>query len=85
MLYLKYHCTHVSDEKLVHIEQSYWWLKSGDIKGETESPIVAGQDQVISTNSFKNNILKEETDIKCWLCKQLEWTPNLRLLHFCEE
>jgi hypothetical protein len=28
-------------EKLVDIEQSYRWLKSGDIKGETESTIVA--------------------------------------------
>ena len=25
------------DEKLVDIEKSYRWLKSGDIKGETES------------------------------------------------
>jgi len=25
------------DEKLVDIKQSYRWLKSGDIKGETES------------------------------------------------
>jgi hypothetical protein len=24
------------DEKLVDIEESYLWLKSGDIKGETE-------------------------------------------------
>ena len=38
------------DEKLVDIEQSYRWLKSGDIKGETESTIVAAQDQAISTN-----------------------------------
>jgi hypothetical protein len=29
------------DEKLVDIEQLYRWLKSGDIKGETESTIVA--------------------------------------------
>jgi hypothetical protein len=29
------------DEKLVDIEQSYRWLKSGDIKGETEGMIVA--------------------------------------------
>ena len=27
------------DEKLVDIEQSYCWLKSGDIKGETESRV----------------------------------------------
>ena len=48
------------DEKLVHIEQSYRWLKSGDIKGERESTIVAAQDQAIRTNYFKNNIFKEE-------------------------
>ena len=40
------------DEKLVDIEQSYPWLKSGDIKGETESTIVAAQDKAISTNYF---------------------------------
>jgi len=38
------------DEKLVDIKQSYRWLKSDDIKGETESTIVAAQDQAISTN-----------------------------------
>ena len=35
-----------------NIEQSYRWLKFGDIKGETESTIVAAQDQAISTNYF---------------------------------
>ena len=56
------------------IEQSYRWLKSEDIKGETESPIVTAQDRAISTNSFKNKILKEETESKCWFCKQHEET-----------
>ena len=32
---------HNLDENLVYIEQSQHWLKSGDIKGETESKIVA--------------------------------------------
>jgi len=50
------------DEKLVEIEQSHRWLKSGDIKGETESTIVAAQDQVISKTYFQNKILKEEND-----------------------
>jgi len=58
------------DEKLVDIEQSYRWLKSGDIKGETESTTVVAQDQAISTNYFKNNNLKEETESKCRLYKQ---------------
>ena len=38
------------DEKLVDIEKSYRWLNSGNIKGETESIIVAAQDQAIITN-----------------------------------
>src|SRR5215470_16705623 len=62
------------DGKLVDIEQSYRWLKHGDIKGETESTIVAAQDQAISTNYFKNKILKEEIESKCRLCKQYEET-----------
>jgi len=44
------------EEKLVDIEQSYRWLKYGDIKGETEISIVADQDQAISKNYFKNKI-----------------------------
>ena len=66
---------HNLDKKLVDIEQSYHWLKSGDIKGETESRIVAAQDQAISTNYFfKNKILKEEIESKCQLFKQHEET-----------
>jgi hypothetical protein len=57
-------------------EQSYRWLKFGNIKGETESTIVAVQDQAISTNYFKNNILKEDVDSKCRLCKQHEETVD---------
>ena len=41
------------DEKLVDNEQSYQWLKFGDIKRETESTIVPAKDQAISTNYFK--------------------------------
>ena len=55
-------------------ERSYRWLKYDDIKGETESTIVAAQDQAISTNYFKNTILKKETESKYQLCKQHEET-----------
>jgi hypothetical protein len=61
-------------EKLVDIEQSYRWLKSGDIKGETESTIEAAKDQVIRKKKKKNTILKEETESACRLCKQHEET-----------
>jgi hypothetical protein len=43
-----------------------------EIKGETENKTVADQDQTISTSSFKNQILKEEIESKCRLCKQRE-------------
>jgi len=61
-------------ENLGDNEQSYRWLKFGDIKGETVSAIVAAQDQAISTIYFKNKILKEEIDSQCRLCKQNEET-----------
>jgi hypothetical protein len=57
-------------EKLADIEISNRWLKSGDIKRETESTIVAAQDPAISTKTFKNKTLKEEVECKCRLCKQ---------------
>jgi len=60
------------DEKLVDIEQSYRWLKSGDFKGETESTIVVAQSKEISRECFKNKILKKEIESKCRLCKQHE-------------
>jgi hypothetical protein len=59
---------------IIIIKQSHHWLKSGDIKGETESTIVAAQDQTFSTNLFKNKILNEEIESKCRLCKQHEET-----------
>jgi hypothetical protein len=44
----------------------------GDIKGETESIIMAAQDQTISANYFKKDILKHEIEIKCQMYKQYE-------------
>jgi hypothetical protein len=53
-------------------EQSYRWLKFGDIKGETERTIVAAKDQAVSTNYCKRKILKEEIESRCRLCKEYE-------------
>jgi len=36
--------------------------------------MVAAQDQAIRAKYFKNKILKEEIESKCWLCKQQEET-----------
>jgi hypothetical protein len=60
--------------------QSYRWLKFGDIKGETESTIVAAQDQAISTNYFKRKILKEEIESRFRLCKEYDETIDHLIL-----
>jgi hypothetical protein len=41
------------DKGLIGKEHSYRWLKFGDVKGETESTITAGQGQAISKNYCK--------------------------------
>jgi hypothetical protein len=50
------------------------WLRFRDIKGEKESTKESLQDQTITTNYFKDKILKEEIGSKCRLCKQHEET-----------
>jgi hypothetical protein len=35
------------------------------LKGETESVIMAAQDQAISTNYFKKKILKQDIESRC--------------------
>jgi hypothetical protein len=61
---------------LMDREQTYRWLKFGDIKGETQSIIVAAQDQALGTYYFKTKVLKEETESKCRLYKEYEETMD---------
>jgi hypothetical protein len=46
------------------------------MKGETESAIVRAQDLAIDKNYFKYNILKEEINRKCRVCKRHEETVD---------
>ena len=46
------------------------WLKSSTLKAHTEGLIVAAQDQALSTNQYKKNILHQDTDDKCRLCNK---------------
>jgi len=50
------------------------WLSKGDLKAETESEIVAAQDQAIQTKHYASKILNTETDSKCRLCQQFDET-----------
>ena len=44
------------------------WLVKGKLKSETEALVVAMQDGVIKTKSYRNRILKESVDPICRLC-----------------
>jgi len=53
------------DRQLIREEDTFVWLSKGDLKTETESEIVAGQDQALQTKYYATKILNTETDSKC--------------------
>ena len=62
------------DRQLISKEDTFLWLSKGDLKAETESEIVAAQDQAIQTKYYATKILSTETDSKCRLCQQFDET-----------
>jgi len=62
------------DRKLIREEDTFLWLSKGDLKAETESEIVAAQDQGLQTKYYATKILNTETDSKCRLCQQFDET-----------
>ena len=51
----------------------YWaWLQNGDLKRETESLIVAAQNQSIRTNLVKAKIDKSQGDSLCRVCRKVD-------------
>jgi hypothetical protein len=62
------------DRQLIDEEDTFLWLSKGDLKAETESEIVAAQDQAIQTKHYATKILNTETDSKCRLCQQFDET-----------
>jgi len=59
------------DRQFTSDEDTFRWLLKGDLKAETESEIVAAQDQALNTKCYVTKILHRETDSKCRLCKNL--------------
>ena len=64
------------DTRLISEEDTFLWLSKGDLKAETESEIVAAQDQALNTKYvyYATKILHTETDSKCRLCQQHDET-----------
>jgi hypothetical protein len=50
----------------------FLWLSKRDLKAETESEIVAAQDQALQTKYYATKILNTETVSKCRLCQQFD-------------
>ena len=53
----------------IRSEKSWVWLQNGTFKRDTESLIVAAQNQSIRTNLVKAKIEKNQKDMLCSLCK----------------
>jgi hypothetical protein len=62
------------DRQLISEEDMFLWLTKGDLKAETESEIVAAQDQALKTKYYTTKILNTETDNKCRLCHKFDKT-----------
>ena len=58
--------------KEVRSEQSWVWPQNRDLKRETESLIVAAQNQSIKTNLVKAKIDKSQKDTLWRLCKKAD-------------
>ena len=53
-------------------EDSWAWLKNGDLKRETESLLMAAQEQALNTNSIKKHIYACSESSLCRLCGEKE-------------
>jgi len=66
--------------QLISEEDTLLWLSKGDLKAETESEIVAAQDQALQIKYYATKILKQKKDSKCCrLCQQFDETTE----HMC--
>ena len=66
------HGQYLRQTKDVRSDQCWAWLQNGDLKKETESLIVAAQNQSIRTNLVKARIDKSQGDSLCRMCKKVD-------------
>jgi hypothetical protein len=62
------------DRQLIIEEDTFLWLSKGGLKAETESEIVAAQDEALNTKYHDTKIVNRETDSKCRLCQPFNGT-----------
>ena len=66
------HGQYLRQTKEVRSDQCWDWLQNGDLKRETESLIVAAQNQSIRTNLVQTKIDKSEGDSLCRVCRKID-------------
>ena len=57
-------------------QKTWTWLRKGNLKRETESLLIAAQDNAIRTNHIKVRIDKMQQNSKCRLCGDRDETIN---------
>ena len=67
-----FHGQYLKQTKEARSEQSWVWLQNGNLKRETESLIVAAQNQSIRTNLGKAKINKSQKDTLCKQCNKAD-------------
>ena len=60
----------------ISLQKTWTWLRKGDLNRETESLLIAAQDNTIRTNHIKTRIDKTQQNSKCWLCGNRDETIN---------
>ena len=65
-------------KRLINIshQKTWTWLRKGNLKRETESLLIAAQDNAIKTNHIKARIDKTQQNTKCRLCGDRDETIN---------
>ena len=66
------HGQYLRQTKEVRSDQCWAWLQNGDLKSETESLIVAAQNQNIRTNLVKAKIDKSQRGSLCRVCRKVD-------------
>ena len=65
-------------------KKTWMWLRKGNLKRETESLLIAAQNNVIRTNHIKARIDKTQQNSKCRLCCDRDETIN-RIISECSK
>ena len=63
-------------KKNIAHDQTWTWLRKGNLKRETESLLMAAQNSAIRTNHIKARIDKMQQNSKCRLCGDKDETIN---------